>query len=596
MLGSLVAVFTVLICTFHQYRKGGVVRGFVLFIAAISASAIALNYYEWLAKIMIERKYIVEWAQSAVFTALFIITFTILALLTGKLVSRNVKFTNLIERIGSVVCGICLGLVIAGVLLIAAGMAPLSGNYPYKRFAGPNVNPDKPKKVLLNPDGFVSSIFTSLSTGSFSSQRSFAILHNNFINQIFLNRLEDKLPVIAKEDAIELPSKEAVWYMAENPIDASTGAEVYAAANHNLMTARIGIRPQLASGGTGATFTLSQIRLLCKKSTGTQNLLTGSARSVYPIGYMKMPGKLKRLPLETSITIDGEDFVPDKKQKPIRWLDLVFNVPKDQVPAILEFRQNIIATLPRPLPAEQAPQTASYVPASRCATETAQLVPLSSARVYGLELSAGQKLLMGLKLPVINMAALREFDMLDSPMEIMLESNRISYLRARLVIQKEQRNGRRTASSRIPSDTAHPFAELLRPLPGYRLLSLKCNNPSAGNIIPAEQLPVLAELSGKVHCPVGVFAAGKVDEDTIYQLDYCSLTSSEIANGLLIADDGTVAEAFCEIWLTEEVQNITELYLLYLVEEAGKPIITSVWPGDTKGEAGFTKYEGFRLK
>jgi uncharacterized membrane protein required for colicin V production len=594
MLGSLTAVLLVLVCIVQQYRKGGLVRGFVLFISTVCAATVAFNYYERLAKIIIDREYLTEWAQPTVFISLFLVVFIILAVATQRLVSRDVKFPILIERIGAVVCGVCLGLVIAGMLLIALAMAPLPGKYPYKRFAGPNINPGNPKKILLNPDGFVSSIFTSLSKGSFSGKKSFAVLHDNFVNQIFLNRLKDGLATITDEGAIDVPSKEAVWHIPENPTDASTGEEVYPAANHIFTVVRIGIRPKLAGGKGRPRFTLSQARLLCKNAADASEPLTGSAESVYPIGYMKMPGKLKKLGLDDEISFSGDDFPSDNGQSKIRWLDLVFNVPRGMVPIVLQFRQNLLASLPRPLSSDAIPPTASFVPVSKCATDSAQLVALSSARVYGLELAAGQKLLAGMRLPVTNIAALQELESSEEPMEIMFESNRISYLRARLLVEREQRNGRRT-TTRIQPDAAHPIAELLRPLPGYQLLSLKCNNPSTGSIITAEQLPVLTELSGKFHYPVGVIASGQADKQTVYQFDYCSLTSRETADGLVIGEDGSVTEAFAEVWLTEEVQNITELYLLYLVEEAGGPIITSVWLGEEKGEVGFKKYEGFRL-
>jgi uncharacterized membrane protein required for colicin V production len=594
MLGSLVVILIVLGCIAYQYQKGGLVRGFVLIISSICAITVAFNYYERLAKIIIDRGYIVEWAQPAVFVSLFIVVYAILAILTSKLISRDVKFAKVVEIIGAVVFGACLGLIIAGVLLTVLAMAPLSNKYPYKRFSDSDIKPEKPGKVLLNPDGFVSSIFTSLSTGSFSGKRSFAVLHSDFISQMYLNRLKKDSGLISDEQAIKLPSKEAQWNMTENPADASTGEEVYPATNHNFYVVRTGVTPKLKGAKGGTSFTLSQIRLLCKETAEAKEPLKGSAKSAYPIGYMKMPGKLKTLPLNTEIAISSDDFISEDGKGKLRWLDMVFNVPRGTVPVILQFRQNLLARLPRPLPNEEIPPTASFVPVNKCATETAKVVALSSAWVHGLELAAGSKLLTGLKLPVTNITALQQLESDRAPMEIMLDANRISYLRARLVTENQQRNGRRSSSQQ--QDTGSSFGEMLKPLPGYRLLSLKCNSPTTGSVITTEYLPALIELSGKVHYPVGVIAGSQSDEQSIYQVDYCGLTSRDIDGGLVIADDGSVAGPFSEIWLTEEVENISELYLLYMVEEAEHPIITSIWLGDEKGEAGFQNYEGFRLQ
>jgi len=64
---------------------------------------------------------------------------------------------------------------------------------------------------------------------------------------------------------------------------------------------------------------------------------------------------------------------------------------------------------------------------------------------------------------------------------------------------------------------------MLQPLRGYELLSLKCNNPSIGTAISTEQLPVLLEMSGSAHHPVGVIASSKVASHNVYEVDYCSL-------------------------------------------------------------------------
>ena len=75
---------------------------------------------------------------------------------------------------------------------------------------------------------------------------------------------------------------------------------------------------------------------------------------------------------------------------------------------------------------------------------------------------------------------------------------------------------------------------MLKPLDGYKLLSLKCNNPATGEAIYGEQLPVLVELAGLIHHPVGIIASAKIGEQTVYEVEYCSLTAKEIADGTTI--------------------------------------------------------------
>ena len=138
---------------------------------------------------------------------------------------------------------------------------------------------------------------------------------------------------------------------------------------------------------------------------------------------------------------------------------------------------------------------------------------------------------------------------------------------------------------------------MLQPLDGYKLLSLKCNNPVTGAAIEGRQLPVLVELSGLIHHPVGVIASTKVGDQVIYEVDYCSVTDDDMTGGLTIAEDGSVAQPFpAAVWLTEQAQSISEFYVLYLVESDRKPIIISVQPADSQIGAGFKEHEGLALK
>ena len=86
-------------------------------------------------------------------------------------------------------------------------------------------------------------------------------------------------------------------------------------------------------------------------------------------------------------------------------------------------------------------------------------------------------------------------------------------------------------------------------------------------------------------------------EQVIYEVDYCSVSAGDAEGGLVIAEDGTVAQAFPDsVWLTQQTQSITEFYVLYLVKSGRSAIITMVQPGDSQTAAGFKKAEGFFIK
>ena len=142
------------------------------------------------------------------------------------------------------------------------------------------------------------------------------------------------------------------------------------------------------------------------------------------------------------------------------------------------------------------------------------------------------------------------------------------------------------------------FLEMFKRLTGYKLLSLKCKNPSAGAPITADQLPMLFEASGSLHHAVGIIVAATLNEQTtIYEVDYCSITTEDLEQGLTIAEDGSVAEPFPDtIWLPQQVQTISEFYVLYLVKAGRNAIITSVKPADSHIAANFKQYGGLFIK
>ncbi len=162
-MASIAVVLIILGCAAYQYFKGTFIRSYATIIIAVCASVAAFGFFEVLANVFISKGAnsrflsLVPWAQTLCFTLLFIVVFG--ALQTGMmfLTRRSVDLGFLPERIGRVVCGIFLGLLLSGFLLTALGMAPLSNKYPYQRFDG------RRSKVLLNADGLAAGLFSIIS-------------------------------------------------------------------------------------------------------------------------------------------------------------------------------------------------------------------------------------------------------------------------------------------------------------------------------------------------------------------------------------------------------------------------------------------------
>jgi hypothetical protein len=345
-------------CAVYQYFKGTIIKAFATIIIAVCACVVSFGYFELLANML--TKYsasLANWAQPLCFVLLFVLAFAVLQTIITQLTRHTIDLGLLPERIGRVVCGIFLGVIVSGVLLTALAMAPLPNKYPYQRFDQRNPDPHKPDTVLLNADGFVTGWFTLMSNGSFSAisnRRSFAALHPAFLDQIFLNRhkVKDDVPILTSSDAIEVPRKNSAWYAPDNIKD-TDGRPISAKTGHNLIIVRVGIK-KVAQKDAGI-FTLSQVRLICQRRNQAKNPVVGKGRNVYPIGYMQADDQLQRKNLGEIVKLQRSDFSDN-----VKYIDFGFFVPNNFIPVLLEFKLNNAALVPAPVSAEQAPDVIPF--------------------------------------------------------------------------------------------------------------------------------------------------------------------------------------------------------------------------------------------
>jgi hypothetical protein len=365
-MGSLFVVLVIAGCAAYQYLKGTLVKAFATIIIAICASAAAFGYFETLANIVISRAgdgrlaSLIPWAHSLCFVLLFILTFALLQTAASQLTHQPVDLGLWPERIGRVVCGVFLGLIISGVLLTALAMAPLPNNYPYQRYDQRNLDTETPtpNKVLLNADGFATEWFNMMSNGSFRAirnRRSFAALRPDFPDQLFLNRhnITDGVSIVTSSQAIEVLKKNGAWFAPEDIKD-SDGKPVSPKSGHNLTIVRVGIKRSAAK--EAGQFTLSQLRLICKRKGDSENAFTGKGKNVYPVGYLKAANQLQKKRLNDLIKINLSDFTEN-----VKWIDFAFYMPNDCVPLAMEFKLNNIAEVPLPVSADQAPPPVPFV-------------------------------------------------------------------------------------------------------------------------------------------------------------------------------------------------------------------------------------------
>jgi len=613
VMASLGVMLIILGCAAYQYLKGTLVKSFASIVIAVCAGVVAFGYFELLADVFVSRSdnsrfdSLVPWAQPLSFLLLFVLAFAVLQTIVAQLLRKPIDLGLLPERIGRVVCGIFLGFILSGLLLTTLAMAPLPNDYPYQRFDADMPDAEKPTGVLLNADGFATAWFSMLSNGSLSGRRSFATLHPAFVDQAFLNRHEatDGVSIITSSQAIELPPrrKKAAWLAPEGLKD-SVGKPLPQKSDHSLTIVQVGIKRK--SLKNDIKFTLSQLRLICKERSAVKDPFVGKGKNIYPIGYMKTADRLQTKKLNDPIKLEPIDF-----DGSVRYIDFAFYVPNDFLPVLVEFKQNSIVKLPAPVLAEEVPPTIPFIQLSACAEDVAELQPVRSAKVYGIRLATGNKFLADLTLQINDPNQWQTSQTPRSIKPAQFEDGKISYVRAELRIEKlsqketaipkpksaKRPKGRPYKRPKKYVPKGKDIAGMLKPLDGYKLLSLKCNSPSTGAVTKAQQLPVLVELSGSIHHPVGVIALARLNGQNICEVDYCSLTADRLPDGLVIAEDGSVAQPFPDtVWLTGQAQSIADFYVLYLVKSGRNAIITAVQPSDSRTPAAFKEYEGFLIK
>ncbi len=384
-LASLAVVLIILGCVAYQYFRGTFVGAFATIIIAICASVAAFGFFEVLANIFISRGAdsrllsLLPWAQPLCFALLFIIVFGMLQTGVMFLTRQPIDLGFLPERIGRVVCGLFLGLILAGLLLTALEMAPLPIKYPYQRFGG------KRHKVLLKANGFATGLFSIVSGGSFSGKSSFSTIHPDYLDQLYLNRLISGTSILtSKSPAISVPSKQAVWPAPESLNeqisqlvlqlnrqgklkDELTGKLISMppiGSDYQPTIVRVGIikralsiKPKINVGA----FILPQLRLICKQQGYDEGPLAGAGINIYPIGHLKAADQIQ---VSTEIEIERNDFEEGAREK---WIDFVFCVPRDYVPVLVEFKQNSIVEI-RPsaiVTADKAPPPALFTQTSK---------------------------------------------------------------------------------------------------------------------------------------------------------------------------------------------------------------------------------------
>ncbi len=336
---ALAIVILVLLLTLSFfYLKCSLMQSLSMLWSAVIATIIAFSFYEAAAQQFLTRGYGLDWAQFGCFLAVYIISFALLRTALDYVVPMKIDLGDPVKIVAAVVCGLLTGVIFSGNLLVAMGLLPSQGKIFYSRF-----DPDapvalrQPRTPALKTDGFVTGLYSRISSGSMSSGQSFGVLHADYLAQIHLNKLKtkDQVLTVCSQDALILPRDKN-----QKPIRRQTTAE-----GKEIMIVRAGIRARkITDGGANnasgkIAFFPAQIRLIVKEANVAAHPLAQTATAIYPIGLWKS-GKVIEWELNEIITPDSKG-IRDR----VYWMDMTFQYPKGKKPVLLEFKQNAVVDL-----------------------------------------------------------------------------------------------------------------------------------------------------------------------------------------------------------------------------------------------------------
>jgi hypothetical protein len=333
MLALILILVTVLLTMAVFYLKCEVLTSITTLLSAVFGVIAAMGYHEILGSFILSKGYGGAHAYWASALILFVVVFAVLRTAAFQILNPKIEFTPLIKQVTSIVCGGICGMLISGMLLIVLAMSPASGGLSYSRYdlAG-TVNPDRPDRLLINADGWVSGMFSWISRGSLSGKSSYALYHPDPLNQIHLNRAKGAFPIAGKQ-ALKLPGKN---YIRQQTI-----------GDKSLVVVRVGINQQpFKSGGAGnaegnLTLALGQVRMICGTKGDTEG--TGIGTPVYPAGFV-VKNKLEEKKLGEVITLERKE-AQNLRYGSAVWKDIAFEVPSGLTPKMLNYKYNIFFKL-----------------------------------------------------------------------------------------------------------------------------------------------------------------------------------------------------------------------------------------------------------
>ncbi|MBN1845654.1 MAG: CvpA family protein [Sedimentisphaerales bacterium] len=374
MLTSLIVCLIVGGIAFYLVFTQGLFSSVIMAVLSLVAALIAFNYYEPLG-LFLDGKGLAPYGGAAVsLMGLFCIILLVLRILADRLIRGNMRFTLLVDRIGSTVFGLICGLTIAGVVALGFQMINtppvLIGFDRFPKLAEGDLT--ERSNLFPHADGFVVGMAQQASRYGFAGARPLNRRHPDLLAELYLDRLElDPYSRLeAAPDAIQL---NRAWLIKDTLWNNRTGQPLAPEPGETFLAVRFTIQAGSREKYEGAgdpdgkiRFALGNVRLL--GFDAQQPKQAGIVR--YPLGVL-LPGWL---------AIDGAGLQEGRVLPASRAVDLLFAWPgdmKEVPPRYLEFKKYAWEALPSVAKLEEngPPELADQFMASAAAATATLVAP-----------------------------------------------------------------------------------------------------------------------------------------------------------------------------------------------------------------------------
>jgi hypothetical protein len=342
----IITLVVIMACVAQQLIFSSLARSVAMFISAIVSSLIAMNFYEPLAKVMIDSDMMTWKAHGIAMGLLFVLSLAILAALSIKLLSGEIAFGGLVDKIGGAAVAVFTGYIASGVLIIALGLASGSNSFPYARFAAGRPDMASARSAFLGTDAFEAGMFSLVSGGSLAGSNSFAALHAGLNDASGMDRLaaEKKLSPLAGKGSIQGP---AVIWAAPDDVTGPDGKKLEENPGHELVLVRLNMTKS-GLGKDSPNFLLGQLRMICRGRDARGAANEGAGTCIFPAGYMKTATSLALEPTGTMISLADAQMTNGAKT-----FDFAFYVPSGMKPSLIEFKRNVVMMAPAMVDAKE---------------------------------------------------------------------------------------------------------------------------------------------------------------------------------------------------------------------------------------------------